>query len=308
LWRELRKEFLFAVQHEEMKVAGFSFIKNAVKYQYPIVEALQSILPICDEVIVAVGNSEDNTRELVGAIDPVKIKIVDSVWDENLKKDGKVLAAETDKAFAAISNDADWCVYIQGDEVLHEKYHDEVYLAMQRWKDEKAVDGLLFNYLHFYGSYDYTGVSSQWYKKEIRVVRNDRSIYSYRDAQGFRKGDNQKLRVKPLAAYIYHYGWVREPNTMQAKINNVGRYWKGDEYSEQMEKTYSGAFDYANIDALEKFTGTHPKPMQHYVDEMNWKFEFDPAYNRLKTKEKFKNLVEKVTGARPFDYKNYKIV
>ncbi len=84
-----------------MKVTGFSFIKNAVKFQYPIVEALSSILPICDEIIVAVGNSQDNTRDLVAAVDP-KIRILDSIWNDNLKKGGRVLAVETDKAFQAI--------------------------------------------------------------------------------------------------------------------------------------------------------------------------------------------------------------
>src|SRR5687768_6136225 len=127
-----------------MKVVGFSFIKNAVLYSYPIVEAIQSILPICDEVVVAVGNCNDGTRELVAAIHPTKIKIIDTVWDDSLKEGGKVLADETNKAFRAIADDADWCVYIQGDEVMHEDGHKAVVDAMHKWKDNKRVDGLLF--------------------------------------------------------------------------------------------------------------------------------------------------------------------
>ena len=53
-----------------MKVSGFTFIRNAIKYDYPIVEAIQSILPLCDEVVVAVGNSEDDTLALIQNIDP----------------------------------------------------------------------------------------------------------------------------------------------------------------------------------------------------------------------------------------------
>src|SRR5689334_19405062 len=102
-----------------MKVSGFSFIRNAVKYKYPIEEALRSILPLCDEIVVAVGRSEDNTRELVASIDP-KIRILDTVWDDSLREGGKVLAVETDKAYRALDPNSDWCVYIQGDEVLHE--------------------------------------------------------------------------------------------------------------------------------------------------------------------------------------------
>ena len=48
-----------------MKVSGFSFIKNALIYDFPIVEAIKSILPICDEFVVAVGESDDDTLELI---------------------------------------------------------------------------------------------------------------------------------------------------------------------------------------------------------------------------------------------------
>ncbi len=206
-----------------MKVTGFSFIKNAVKFQYPIVEALQSILPVCDEVIVVAGDSNDDTRELVSAIHTNKIRVIDSVWDNSLKN-GRVLAIETDKALNEISPETDWCFYIQGDEVVHENGYEEIVSAMRKWKDVKEVDGLLFKYRHFYGSYDYTGVSSRWYKNEIRIIRNHKSIFSYRDAQGFRKRQNEKLNVKPLNAYIHHYGWVREPKTRLAKQQNFLNY------------------------------------------------------------------------------------
>ena len=291
-----------------MKVVGFSFIKNAEKFQYPVVEALRSILPLCDEVVVAVGNSEDNTRALVASADPHKIRIIDTVWDDSLREGGKVLAVETNKAFQVIGEDADWCVYIQGDEVMHEDGHDEVYKAMQKWKDSKEVDGLLFKYRHFYGSFDYVGMSSNWYRKEIRVVRNDKSIYSYRDAQGFRKGDNQKLRVKPLNAYIHHYGWVREPKAMRSKFNDFGKYWNGDEWLEEFNKKYTGDFDYSGVNYLQKYTGTHPQVMQERINHMNWKFDYDLSYNKPKLKDRFRDVMEKLTGKRPFEYRNYRIV
>src|SRR5690554_6338421 len=130
-----------------MKVSGFTFIRNARKFDYPIEEAIRSILPVCDEVIVAVGKSEDDTREMVAALGP-KIRIIDTVWDDNLREGGRVLAEETNKAFDAISRDSDWAFYIQGDEVLHEKYLPAVRNAMEKWKTEERVEGLLFNYLH----------------------------------------------------------------------------------------------------------------------------------------------------------------
>ena len=107
-----------------MKISGFTIVRNAVLYDYPIVEAITSILPVVDEMIVLIGNSEDNTEELIRSIQSDKIKIHHSIWDENLKKGGVVLAIETDKAFQLISPESDWAFYIQADEVIHEKYHD----------------------------------------------------------------------------------------------------------------------------------------------------------------------------------------
>lgn len=292
-----------------MKVTGFSFIKNAVKFDFPIQEALLSILPLCDEVIVAVGDCTDGTRELVQAIHPTKIKIIDTVWNPSLNRDGVVLADETNKALKAIGSDSDWLIYIQGDEVMHEGGHEAVLKAMQQYKDDKRIDGLLFKYLHFYGSYDYVATSSRWYRNEIRVIKNDKSIYSYKDAQGFRKGNDVKLNVKPVDAYICHYGWVREPSKMQAKIINGGNFWGGDNFKEP-DKTemFSGSFDYSEIDLLEKFTGQHPAVIQSKIAAKNWQFEYELSYSKLSLKERFKLIVEKITGKRPFDYTNYKIV
>jgi len=291
-----------------MKVSGFSFIKNAVSFGYPVVESIRSVLPLCDEFVIAAGDSTDGTRRLIENINDSRVKIIDTVWDENLRTGGKVLAAETNKAFAAIARDSDWGFYIQGDEVIHEKYLDTVKEAMQKYKGDKRVDGLLFKYLHFWGSFEYTGVSSRWYRNEIRVVRNDRNIYSYLDAQGFRKGNNEKLNVKPLDAYIYHYGWVREPKAMQNKAISIGKYWSEQGYDEQKVKFDVNDFDYGKIDVLEKFTGTHPAVMQERLAQKNWKFDYDISKNKPRLKDRFKNSLEKMTGKRFFDYKNYRII
>ena len=146
-----------------MFVSGFTFVRNAIKFDYPIVEAIMSILPVCDEVIVAVGNSDDDT----------------------LREGGKVLAVETDKALAAVSPKSDWCFYVQGDEVLHEQYLPTIHQAMQHNLNDLKVDGLLFNYQHFYGTYQYVADTHRWYRREIRVIRNTGKVTSYKDAQGF---------------------------------------------------------------------------------------------------------------------------
>lgn len=290
-----------------MKVSGFTFIKNAVIYDYPIVEAIKSILPICNEVVVAVGKSDDDTLNLIKSIDKHKIKIVETEWDESLRQGGKVLACETDKAFAHISKDADWAFYIQGDEVVHEKYLDTIYNAMQQHKNSPKVDGLLFKYVHFYGSYSYVGASSNWYKNEIRVIKNNKNIFSYKDAQGFRKNNNQKLNVFLIDAYIYHYGWVKEPKAMQKKQENFNKYWHNDQWM-QNNIEMANEFDYTHkVKELKAFEGTHPSVMQKRIDQRNWHFDFDEKYNKKSIKDKIKHFAKNYFNI-DLAYKNYVIV
>lgn len=289
-----------------MKVAGFTFIKNAIKYDYPIVEAINSIMPLCSEVYVALGNSDDETEALIRSIHPQKIIIIKTLWDENLKEGGKVLAAETNKAFNAIPSFYDWCFYIQGDEVLHEKYIPAIQQAMIDFKLAKNVDGLLFKYLHFYGSYSYVGNSSTWYNNEIRIIKNNKKIYSYKDAQGFRKNNDEKLNVKAINAYIYHYGWVKEPQAMQRKQENFHKLWHNQKWIDK-NVIKATEFDYSQIDSLAKFTGTHPFEMMTRIANKNWQFEFDLHHNKTKIKDKFKQFIFKYLGWE-IGYKNYKTV
>ncbi len=287
-----------------MKVSGFSFIKDALKYDYPVVEAITSILPICDEFVVAVGQSTDETLNLIRQIDKKKIKIIETKWDESLREGGRVLAVETDKALAQVAEDSDWAFYIQGDEVVHEKYLDTIYQNMLRYKDDFKVDGLLFNYLHFYGSYDYVGSSSNWYSHEIRVIRNDKSIYSYRDAQGFRKGNNQKLCVKPVDAFVYHYGWVKDPRKMQKKQETFHKYWHDDSWlDEHVAKVRE--FNYEkHVRQLRPFDGEHPAVMKKRIAEKNWQFDFDISRNKTGFKDRLKKCL--AGFGIVLGYKNYK--
>ncbi len=291
---------------EKMKVSGFTFVRNAIKYDYPVVESIGSILPLCDEFIVAVGNSDDGTRELIESIASPKIRIIDTVWDDNLRTGGKVLALETDKAFSAISPDSTWAFYLQADEVVHERYRDPIATAMKKWKGDPQVEGLMFDYLHFFGSYDFVGDSRKWYRNEIRIIRNDKQIHSWLDAQGFRKNE-KKLRVVPAQAAVYHYGWVKPPANQQAKLESFHKYWHNDQWIEKkVAKTET--FDYTGIDSLAKFNGTHPAVMQHRINEKNWEFPYDPALRNHSLKSDMLHFIEKKTGWRPGEYRNYRLV
>lgn len=291
-----------------MKISGFTFVRNAVKFDYPVVESITSILPIVDEFIVSIGNSDDTTQQLIESIGSPKIKIFHSVWDDSLREGGQVLAVETDKALAHVSPDADWAFYLQADEVVHEKDLPLVQAAAEKYAGNKEVEGLLFDYHHFYGTYDYVGDSRRWYAHEIRIIRNNKNVVSYRDAQGFRTRDNKKLKVKKTGAGIYHYGWVRHPHKQLEKLSNFYGLWNGSNYAVPEIKAEEH-FDFFNdVDSLELYKGTHPAVMQQRIAEKNWQVNFDTRRKKFNFKDGLSYRFEKLTGIRPFEYRNYRVI
>lgn len=289
-----------------MKISGFTIIRNAIINDYPAVEAITSILPVVDEMIVAIGKSNDDTEGLIRSIDSNKIKIVQSEWDLSQLPGGKVMAIETNKAFHQISSDSDWAFYIQCDEVVHEKYHASIVESCARYLNDRRVYGIVFNYVHFYGTYDYYGDSRRWYNKEIRIIRNDKRIYSYKDAQGFRM-DGKRLPSKLIDASVYHYGWVKKPELMDKKLRTLSTNWMGRAMKERLENT-KGVFNYDEYDSLERFKGTHPAVMRKRISEKNWHVDLDVTKKRFTFKKRVMYILEKVTGIRLFSFRNYKLV
>jgi hypothetical protein len=289
-----------------MKVAGFTFIRNALKYDYPVVEAITSILPLCDYFVVAIGKSDDETLELVRDIGDPKIHILETEWDDSLREGGRVLAVETDKAFQAIPEEYDWCFYIQADECVHEADHAAILAAMERYLDDPKAEGLLFHYRHFYGSYDFTGAGRKWYRREVRIIRNNKQIRSYRDAQGFRTSAGRKLHVRLIPAYIYHYGWVKHPEAQQRKQQNFNKLWHSDEVVKDRVGE-SVTYNYDGSEPLLPYEGTHPAVMLPRIRAVNWQFAGDPLQARWTWKDRLSNWLERTTGWRPGEYRNYKL-
>lgn len=253
-----------------MTISGFTMVRNADKYYFPIKESIESILPIVDEFVVALGNNDidDKTRFLIESINSPKIKIIDRIWDEKAFLDGRVFADET--TFALSQCTGDWCFYLQADEVVHEKDLPIILQACQKHLDNKNVDGLLFNYHHFWGDYNHYLPVHGWYKNEIRIVRNNAAIYSYKDAQSFRKEDNKKLMVATIPAYIYHYGWVRPPQRMQSKKKEQDSMHHGKELIQQQYQSKPPLFDYGPLGKIPIFKGTHPAVMSSLIAKLDW--------------------------------------
>ncbi|TAJ15258.1 hypothetical protein DMA11_02315 [Marinilabiliaceae bacterium JC017] len=313
-----------------MKISGFSMVKNAGRLYYPIKEAIMSVLPIVDEFVVAVGDCapDDDTRTQIESINSPKIKIIDTVWDIEKYPRGTEHAHQTDIAKEHCTGD--WLIYMQADEVIHEKYHKTIVDRCQELLNDKEVEGLLFHYKHFWGDYDHFQQGHRWYKNEIRIIRNDKDIHSWISAQSFRRIPNfdtiknyrcdkkltSKLKVARVDACIYHYGWVRPPRLMERKThafftNHLGKKEADACYKQNLYKTH-----YGPMQRSKKFSETHPKVMKERIAQFDWGNELNYSKKFLpgevkqihdRFKYRFLTVIEDLFFQEEgiFTYKNY---
>ncbi len=294
-----------------MKVSGFSYVKNGIDYGYPFLEAIQSVLPICDEFVIAVGESTDGTKEAIKNLSSDKIKIIDTVWDMRLREGGKVFAQQANIALDNITGD--WAFHIQADEVIHEKDLSKILTAIKENQSNKKVEGFILPFLHFWGSYHYIRNTRRVHKNEVRIFRNNKNIRSYGDSQGFRKYSNiaayesgekgEKLRVKKIDAAVYHYNGVRPYNIQKKKLHTFEFLHNSTAKEEEFDY-----FDYQNVDRVVPFSGTHPNVMKDKVQQQDWEFVFDPNKAVWKKIDKIMQPIEDVLGFKFGEYKNYKLI
>jgi len=242
-----------------MKISGFTIVRNAIKYNYPVLESINSILPICDEFVVNVGDSQDDTLKLIASIRGPKIKIIHSQWD--FFGGSKVLADQTNFALKACSGD--WAFYLQSDEVIHEMDLPDLKSSMQRYLHDETVDALRFQWLHFYGSYFRYRIDSGWYQKQDRIVRNNGTVESIGDAYAFARKDGQPLRYKKTNRFVYHYGWVNSGELMTRRRVNAEQIGFTSLQNEERQKEYS----YGDLNRFPAYFGSHPMVMRHKITE-----------------------------------------
>ncbi len=258
--------------------------KNARKLYYPMKQAVQSILSIVDEFIVVLGDSDedDTTRAEIESIGSEKIKIINTKWNIDKYPRGMEHAHQTDIAKSYCKGD--WLFYLQSDEIIHEDDLPVIKARCEELLEDKKVEGLLFDYIHFWGDYNHIQNNHCWYRHEIRIIRNDPDIHSWISAQSFRripgfdgihyrqKENTYKLSAAKVKARVFHYGWVRPPALMNSKIKAFTVNHKGVKAVDEMLKKdiFKGNFDYGNLSKVPAFKGSHPKVMDEWIKNFHW--------------------------------------
>lgn len=306
-----------------MKLSGFTLVRHGNAFDYPYLESLRSLLPLVDELMVNVGRGEDGTwdaiQQFIQREGQGKIVAFESDWGLDCpekKRGDKILSEQTNLALKRCEND--WCLYLQADEVLHEADYPRIVQAIEKAQANPQVEGLLFDYLHFYGSYNVIQKTRSAYRREVRAIRKSSGAQSVGDAQSFRIEDGTprgtKLAVIPSGARIFHYGWVRSPEAMREKTFFMDQLYHGDPTPEDARNHIPHTGDnyrYKKIWGLRHFSGNHPAVMRERINHQGWKWDLKNSPLLFSWKDLSKvvlDLMESLTGYRFFEYRSYREV
>jgi len=238
-----------------MKISGFTIVRNAIKFNYPVKEAILSILPICDEFVVNVGQSEDQTLKLVESINSPKIKIIQREWDDSLGEE--MLSQATNAALAECKGD--WAFYIQTDEVVHERDLPRLKKYMRKYLEDEKIEGFRFKWMHFYGSFYRYRVDPPWFQKQDRIVRNNGNIKAYSGAWGFKRKDDTPINAIKTPCFIYHYGWVNNPEIMSKRRRNAEQLG----YANLSDNEQKMEYQFGKLSRFPIYFGMVPETMQN---------------------------------------------
>lgn len=286
-----------------VRISGFTIVRNAIKLDFPVEASIRSILPVCDEVVVNVGRSEDDTLGLVRSIGDPRIRILETEWD--MSRRNTVLGAETLRAMRACSHP--WGIYIQADEVLHETGAAELAAAVRQHDADSRVEGLLVRYLHFYGGFETVATHRRWYRREVRAVRLDPAldIRPYQGAQGFRVGpDHRRIRARLTGAQMFHYGWARPAQALREKRELGKTMYPWRNADERLPLL-------AWIPGIRPFEGSHPAAAREWIEQRSEDPERVIAPRRFEwhhLRYYVSGWIERLTGVRVFEFRNYTIV
>lgn len=281
-----------------MKISGLSFIRNGVALGYPFTEAIRSILPLVDEMIVVVGRSEDGSREAVEAIGDPRIRIIDSEWHPRITPKASVLAQQTNLGLMHCTGD--WVVYVQGNELFHERDLPRMRELMAEHLDNPKVEGLLIERLVFYGDYrHFVRAYPDRFKYVVRAFKPWNGVYAITSAMTFSVFESygergRSLRCVDSGVDMFRYGKLLSTQAMEYKLKHAPHKLRGD-------VSVGSDFYYRWVprDFIRPYTGDHPAVMQERIQAHGFALDLaDPRWRTQATGKERRRLLETAYYAR----------
>lgn len=286
-------------------LSAFTIVRDVSAHEYPVEASVRSALPLVEEFVINVGASRDDTRERMRALAQrhPEIRLFHREWEDEAGV-YRSLSGETNRAMDRCRHD--WALYLQADEVLHEDDRPALRRALARAAGDARVEGLLFDYVHFYGSPDWELTGRRTYRREVRVVRRSAGVRSVRDAQGFRVGaEERKPRVIRAGARVFHYGYVKSLEGLREKKRLWADHFGWDESRAETSR-------FRRHPGLRRFDGTHPETVRPWIEAGSWSFRPEaaepPELTVREARVRVSDWIERLTGHRLFEHRNYELL
>jgi glycosyltransferase involved in cell wall biosynthesis len=245
-------------------VSGLTIIRNGVRLNYPFLEAIRSALSICDEYIVVAGDSDDETLEALASLNDDRVRVIHTEWSPLVQPRKYLLAQQTNIGIGFCRGR--WCLYLQGNEVLHEKDLPRLRELMETHAENAAVEAMLVERLTFWGDYrHYVAAYPRRFKYTARIIRPHIGTYSIRDGMSFAVFDDFSTKGRypnaiDTGADLYRYDYVHTVEQQARKfadaVHRAGTDVRAD--PDYFTTYYPRQF-------LARFEGTHPAVMNQRI-------------------------------------------
>lgn len=251
-------------------LGGAVCIRNGDLLDFPWRQCVQSLLPVCDEVVLCVGSrSTDNTEEDAREWASREGKIKLCIWDwPDPKGDPDFWVKWLNYAREHIT--CDYHLQLDADEILHEDSYDEVRRFIQFTPGRSAV----FTRYNFWKDHKHTIPDGHCLGKYVIRLA---PAHVWLASDGCHPMGNEAVSISTrTSAQIFHYGFIRKRDAFFKKERLLQNYFFNsyDPRLESAEKEHGnwmqayGMPDW--VHQLDEYHGTHPAVIKPWLKERGY--------------------------------------
>lgn len=256
------------IPNQMTTLAGILCVRNGFELDYNWEISGESLLGVCDELVLSDCESSDGTRERMNewSARDSRITLHSYPWSNPINtNEWWVDWLNTARQHAK----SDAVMFLDADEVLHEDSYETV---------RRAADNGLAGFCHRYNFWrdaQHLIPEGKCCGHEVLRIgpKNNWFPSDYPDPHG--RDADIIAKAQHLDIRIFHYGFLRKREAFFKKAREVQRIWAGTfdprlEAAEKFEGNWSempGVTGWEN--QLVDFTGTHPKIAHQWLKERN---------------------------------------
>ncbi len=254
-----------------MTLHGLICVRDGIEQDYCFVEAIKSLLPVCDRVVVCDGESTDGTQQFLRSWMKLEPKLVLCVypWPNPV---GNIEFWTDWLNYARQHCAAKRILQLDADEILDES----AYPAIRGYNNQffRQPFTLCFDRLNFYK--DTRHLIPPGVCLSHRVYRyGPQNVWLPSDGPDPRGAEWVGMGVQ-TGLQIFHYGYLRKPEAFFKKSRNLHKFFFGTYDSRLAEVENEGREWMGKIqrvewrDELIPYDGPHPKLMHGWLKERGY--------------------------------------